>query len=62
MELGHFDKHFLKNTTKRDHERKHFGFFFQDAFKTTFFMENSTQRWKHLGPFFPKSGDLPSPH
>ena len=37
VELGHFDKHFVKHTRKRSSARKHFGFFFLlDAVKTTF--------------------------
>ena len=31
-------------------------FFLLDTLKTTFWMENWTQRWKQWGPFFPKTG------
>ena len=30
----------------------------QDTLKTTFSMENLTQRWTQSGPLFPKSGHL----
>ena len=35
---------------------KHLEFFLLYALKTTFGMENLTQRWAQSGPFFPKSG------
>ena len=35
VELGHFDKHFVKNTRKRGPVRKDFVVFFLDTFKTT---------------------------
>ena len=56
MELGHFDKHFVKNTRKKVPLEKILEFFLLDTLKTTFWMENWTQRWKQSGPFFPKSG------
>ena len=56
MELGHFDKHFVKNTRKKVPPEKILEFFLLDTLKTTFWMENWTQRWKQSGPFFPKSG------
>ena len=55
MELGHFDKHFVKNTKKKRHCR---GTFLLDTHKTIFWMENLTQWWTQSGPFFPKSGPL----
>ena len=32
--------------------------FLLDTLKTTFWMENSTQRWIQSGPFFSKSGEF----
>ena len=58
VELGHFDKHFVKNTRKKVPLEKILEFFLLDTLKTTFWMENWTQRWKQSGPFFPKSGAL----
>ena len=40
MELWDFNKHFVKNTGKRDPIEKHFGVVFIDTLKTTFLMEN----------------------
>ena len=45
VELGHFDKHFIKNTQTKDPAGKIFGVFLQDTIKTTFQIENLTQRW-----------------
>ena len=56
VELGCFDKDFVKNTGKRDPAVKYFEVFFLDTLKTTFQMENLTQRWTKWGPFFQKSG------
>ena len=56
VELGHFNKHFVKNTRKKVPPENILEFFLLDSFKTTFWMENWTQRWKQSGPFFPKSG------
>ena len=36
LELGYFDKHFVKNTQKSALAGKDFRFFFLDALKTTF--------------------------
>ena len=56
VKLGHFDKHFIKNTRKRGPTRKHFlEIFLLGTRKTTFWIENLTQRWTQSGPFFPKS-------
>ena len=56
VKLGHFDKHFIKNTRKRGPTRKHFlEIFLLGTLKTTFWIENLTQRWTQSGPFFPKS-------
>ena len=44
VELWHFDKHFIKNTSKKLHN-----------YTTTFLNQNnSTQRWTQLGSFFSK--------
>ena len=56
MELGHFDKLFVKNTRRKGSAGKHFGAFSLDTLKTTILMEDLTQEWTQLGPFFPKSG------
>ena len=56
VELGHFDKLFLKNTQKKTPEGKILELFLLDTLKTIFWMEDSTQGWTQLGPFFPKSG------
>ena len=55
-ELGHFDKHFVKNLKKKVPQGKILEFFLLDTLKTTFWMEILTQRWTLSGPFFPKSG------
>ena len=50
MELGHFHKHFTKNTRKNGPTEKHFGVvFLRDTLKTTFWMENLIQRWAQSG-------------
>ena len=43
VELGHFDKHFIKNMAKKLHN-----------YITTFWMQNLSQRWAQSGSFFPK--------
>ena len=55
VELGHFDKFFVKNTRKKSTQGKILELFLLDTLKTTFGMEDSTQGWRQLGPFFPKS-------
>ena len=55
LELGYFDKHFVKNTQKSALAGKDFRFFFLDALKTTFWKENLTQSWGN------NRGGLPSP-
>ena len=54
VELSYFDKHFFKN--KKAPQGNILEFFLVDTFKTTFWVENVTQRWTPTGPFFPKSG------
>ena len=54
VELGSFDKLFFKNTQKKAPQGKILELFLLDTLKTTFWMEDSTQRWTQLGPFFPK--------
>ena len=56
MGLGHFYKHFVKCTRKEGPTGKNWEFFLLDALKTTFWMENLTQKWTQLGHFFTKSG------
>ena len=51
VELEHFDKHFVKNTRKKP-RRETFWIFFQDNIKTTFWMENLSQRWSQSRSFF----------
>ena len=36
MEIGHFDKHFVKNTRKKRPNEKHLEYFLLDTMKTTF--------------------------
>ena len=47
--LGHFYKRFVKNTRKKAPQGKIWEFFLLDTLKTTFWMENLTQRWMQLG-------------
>ena len=56
MEFGHFDKHFIKTQEEKALQGKILEFFLLDTLKSTFLMENLTQRWIQSGPFFPKSG------
>ena len=44
MELRHFDKHFVKNKKKKAPQGKISKFFLLDTLKTTFWIENLTQR------------------
>ena len=50
MDVEHFNKHFIKN------KRNFLENFPLDNLKTTFWIENSTQRWTQSRPFLPKSG------
>ena len=54
VELEHFDNHFVKNITKKGPAEKQMEFFLLGNLKTTFSMENLTQRWSQSGHFFPK--------
>ena len=56
MELGHFDKHFLRKNTKKAPQGNILELFVLDTVKTTFQMKNLTQRWTQSVPFFPKLG------
>ena len=56
VELGHFDRRFVKSTKKMAPQGKNLELFLLDSLKTTFRMENSTQKWTQLELFFPKSG------
>ena len=46
--LGYFYKRFVKNTRKKGSAEKNLGVFLLDTLKTTFWMENLTQRWMQL--------------
>ena len=50
VELGHLDNYFVRNTRKKAPTGKYF--FLLDTLKITFWMENLTQKWTQLGPFF----------
>ena len=54
IELGHFNKHFVKNTIEKVPQGKILEFFSQDTLKIIFRMEKLAQRWTKSGPFFPK--------
>ena len=58
VELGHFHKEFVKKkkTEKEALQGNILEFFLLDTLKTTFWMENLTQRWTQSGPFFQKPG------
>ena len=56
LEFGHFDQHFVKNTEKKAPQGKVLELFLLDTLKTTFWMENLTQRWIQSGPFFQNQG------
>ena len=58
VELGHFNKHFVKNTRIKTPAGKQFWIFLLSTLKTIFWVENLTQRWIRTGPFFPKSGQV----
>ena len=49
MGLGHFYKHFVKNTRKKAPQGKMWEFFLLDTLKTTFLMESLTQRFIQSG-------------
>ena len=55
MELGHFDKDFVENSEKETLLGNILVLFLLDILKTTFLIENLTQRWTQSGPFFKKS-------
>ena len=55
VELGHFDKHFVKNKTKKCLAGKKFVVFLPKYFLKKFWMENWTQRQTQSEPFLPKS-------
>ena len=52
--MGHFDKHFVKKT-KKSPQVKILEFYLLYALKTTFCMENLTQRWTQSGHIFSKT-------
>ena len=53
MKLGHFDKHMLKTQEEKGPRGNILEDFLLDTRKTTFWMENLTQRWTLSGSFFP---------
>ena len=55
VELGHFDKHFIKTTKRKGPTGNILKFFLLGILKTTFWMDNLTQRLTQSSPFFPKS-------
>ena len=72
LELGHFDKLLVKNTTEKSPQRKILELLLLDSFKSTFWMEDSTQGWtmtvffsksRHFSRFSKKKGEasVPSP-
>ena len=57
VELGHFDKSFVKSARKTRRRRENFwSFLSQVLLKLHFLMEDLTQEWTNLAPLFPKSG------
>ena len=54
VELGHFDKFFVKNTREKSPQRKILELLLLDSLKSTFWMEDSTQGWT-MTVYFPKS-------
>ena len=50
--IGHYDKHFVQNTSKKALQGNILEFFLLDTLKITFWTENVTQRWIQSGPFF----------
>ena len=54
VELGHFDKHFLKNT-KKGPAGNYPWVFSAYTLKSILWMQNLTQRWTQSGPVIPKS-------
>ena len=56
VELKHFDKLFVKNTRKKVLQGKVLELFPLDTLKTTFSIEDLTQGWTQLEPFFQNQG------
>ena len=56
VELWHFNEHFVKNTKKEATQGNIVEFFLLDTLKTTFSLENLTQRWAQSRAFFQKLG------
>ena len=54
VKLGHFEKHFVKNSRKKDPGGKISEFFLLDTLQTTFWMVNLTWGRTQSGPFFCK--------
>ena len=58
MRLGHFYKHSVKNNRKETPAEKKLGFFLLDILKTTFLLEDLTQRWTQSGHFLQFRGSF----
>ena len=56
LKLGHFDKHFLKNSGKKTMQQKILEPFVLDTLKTIFWMVNLTSGSTKSGPFFQNQG------
>ena len=57
--LGHFDKHFIKKKQgKKGSVGNILESFHLETPKSTFFMENLTQRWTLSGPFYQNQGNF----
>ena len=54
MEPSYFDKLFVKSARKRGPLGNILEILLLDTLKTTFLMENLTQRWTQTGTFFTK--------
>ena len=70
VELGHFDKFFVKNTREKSPQRKILELLLLDSLKSTFWMEDSTQGWtmtvcfpksRHFFQFSKKAGEASTP-
>ena len=52
VELGYFDKHFVKTQEKEAPQGNSLEIFVLNTVKTQFWLENLTHRWKQSGHFF----------
>ena len=58
MELGHFVKHFVKNTTKRGPTGKHFEVFFPRYSRNYILIGKFNPKMDTIRVFFPNSGHV----